>query len=374
MKMARVLVTGGCGFIGRHVAAELIGAGHEVRLFDAMIEQVHGNEGDGASVDLPREAKVIGDDIRDAERVTSALTGCDAVIHLAAEVGVGQSMYEIARYVGVNDLGTAILLEAIAAHPVRRLVVASSMSIYGEGYYALPSGALFGFARRRKEDLAQGQWQPKGPAEESLTAVATDESKRPDLASIYALTKYQQEQAALIFGAAYEVPTVALRLFNVFGAGQALSNPYTGVLANFASRIASGARPTLFEDGAQKRDFVHVQDVARAFRLAMDVPDIAGETFNIGSGQSYTIDRVARLLAKAMDRPDLEPEALGRFRAGDIRNCFADIAKARDKLGFQPEHRLEDSLGAFAEWVRRSPSVDKAAIMHRELEMRGLVS
>lgn len=372
--MAKVLVSGGCGFIGRHVAAELIEAGHDVRLYDAMIEQVHGQQGDTAPDDVPTEATVIRGDIRDADRLAQALRGCDAVIHLAAEVGVGQSMYEIARYVSVNDLGTAVLLEAIAAQPVTRLVVASSMSIYGEGSYTLASGDKVEDARRNKQDLRDGRWQPTGPRGAALEAVPTDETKRPDLASIYALTKYQQEQAGLIFGAAYDVPTVALRLFNVFGAGQALSNPYTGVLANFASRLANGERPTLFEDGAQKRDFVHVRDVARAFRLALETPDIAGEVFNIGSGRAYTIDRVARLLAEAMDRPDLEPEVLGKFRAGDIRNCFADIGKARSLLGFAPQHLLEDSLGPFVDWVRQSPAVDHGPAMRRELEMRGLVS
>lgn len=372
--MANVLVTGGCGFIGRHVAAELIEAGHGVRLYDAMIEQVHGASDTGAGADVPPEAAVIRGDIRDAGRLAEALRGCDAVIHLAAEVGVGQSMYEIARYVGANDLGTAVLLEAIAAQPVRKLVVASSMSIYGEGYYALPSGELFDGARRRKADLRAGHWQPQGPNGEALDAVATDETKRPDLASIYALTKYQQEQAVLIFGEAYDIPAVALRLFNVFGAGQALSNPYTGVLANFASRLANGERPTIFEDGQQKRDFVHVRDVARAFRLALESEDVAGETFNIGSGRAYSIEEVARLLAEAMDLDELQPEVLGRFRSGDIRNCFADIAKARDRLGFEPQHWLEDSLGPFVEWVRQSPAVDRGSDMRSELETRGLVS
>ncbi|ALG89208.1 MULTISPECIES: NAD-dependent epimerase/dehydratase family protein [Actibacterium] len=371
--MSTVLITGGCGFIGRHVAAELIREGHAVRLYDAMIEQVHGEAGADPVADVPPEAAVIRGDMRDQPKLAEALRGCDAVIHLAAEVGVGQSMYEIVRYVGANDVGTAVLLEAIAAHPVQRLVVASSMSIYGEGYYVLPSGELFDGARRRQVNLHEGLWEPRGPGGEALAAVATDETKRPDLASIYALTKFQQEQAALIFGAAYEVPTVALRLFNVFGAGQALSNPYTGVLANFAARLANGERPTIFEDGQQKRDFVHVHDVARAFRLALE-SEVAGEVFNIGSGNAYSIEEIASLLAEAMERPDLQPEILGRFRAGDIRNCFADIGRAREMLGFAPEFRLEESLGPFVDWVRQSPAMDRGGQMRNELEVRGLVS
>lgn len=367
--MPNVLITGGCGFIGRHVAAELIEAGHSVRLYDAMIDQVHGD----AQAAPPPEAELVRGDVRDADRLRPALRGCDAVIHLAAEVGVGQSMYEIARYVGANDLGTAVLLEAIAAQPVARLIVASSMSIYGEGRYLLPDGRSHETARRRVQDLKQGRWEPAGPSGEPLQPVPTDEDKRPDLASIYALTKYAQEQAVLIFGAAYDIPAVALRLFNVFGAGQALSNPYTGVLANFASRLAGGERPTIFEDGQQRRDFVHVRDVARAFRLALDSDAAAGQAVNIGSGRSYSIVQVAQLLAGAMGVPEIAPEVLGRFRAGDIRNCFADITRARDLLGFRPQEPLEDSLGEFAAWVRSAPVTDRGAAMRRELEARGLV-
>lgn len=367
--MARLLVTGGCGFIGRHVAEELLGAGHEVRLYDALIEQVHGAD----PPPMPDGAEVIRADLRDADRLRRALDGCEGVVHLAAEVGVGQSMYEIARYVGANDLGTAILLEAMAERPVRRLVVASSMSIYGEGMYAAPDGTLRDDVRRSPRDLRAGRWDPTGPAGETLSAVPTDEGKRPDLASIYALTKYAQERMAMIWGAAYGVETCALRLFNVFGAGQALSNPYTGVLANFASRLANGAAPTVFEDGTQRRDFVHVRDVARAFRLALERPEAAGEVFNIGSGRAYTITQVAGLLARAMGR-DMSPEILGKFRAGDIRNCFADIGKARRLLGFDPRFPLEDSLAPFVEWVAATRSEDRGATMRAELEARGLVS
>ena len=367
--LTNVLITGGCGFIGRHVAAELIRHGHDVRIYDALIEQVH--EG---TPDLPEGAQFIRGDMCDAGALRDALAGCDAVLHLAAEVGVGQSMYEIARYVGANDLGTAILLEALLDHPVKRLVVASSMSVYGEGRYIAADGSPIGDARREPDAVRAGQWDVPGPDGQPLRPVPTDECKPVDLASIYALTKYAQERAVLIFGTAYETEAVALRLFNVFGAGQALSNPYTGVLANFASRLASGERPTIFEDGAQQRDFVHVEDVARAFRLALETPDIGGEVFNIGSGHAYSIARVAELLAAEMGRDDLAPEITGRARAGDIRNCFADITKARERLGFAPEYRLEESLGEFVEWVRGQTVTDRGAEMRRHLEARRLVS
>jgi len=368
--VSKILVTGGAGFIGRHVVDELLHANHEVRVLDALIDQVHGDH----SAALADEVEVIRADLRDRDAVETALEGVDGVIHLAAEVGVGQSMYEIARYVGGNDLGTAVLLEAMIGKPIRKIVVASSMSVYGEGLYLGDQGQRYDRIRRQAQRLKQAQWSPVGPQGERLTPIPTDEEKPVDLASIYALTKYAQERAVLIFGEAYGMEASALRLFNVFGTGQALSNPYTGVLVNFASRLANGERPTIFEDGQQKRDFVHVLDVARAFRLAFEKPQAAGHVINIGSGQAYEIAEVARLLAEAMDVPDLQPEILGKMRAGDIRNCFADISKARDLLGFEPQHRLEDSLEPFAAWVREVGAIDRGREMRQQLEARGLVS
>ncbi|PBC19348.1 NAD-dependent epimerase/dehydratase family protein [Mesorhizobium sp. WSM4307] len=368
--MKRILVTGGCGFIGRHVTQELIAQNYSVRILDVLLEQVHAGE----AVTLPTGAALIKGDIRDREAVAEALEGVDAVIHLASEVGVGQSMYEIARYVGTNDLGTATLLEALIKHPVERIVVASSMSVYGEGLYATPEGRRIDNARRKLSDIKSGQWNPLSPEGEPLSPLPTDEEKPVDLASIYALTKYAQERAVLIFGEAYGIDAVALRLFNVFGAGQALSNPYTGVLANFASRLANGQRPMIFEDGEQKRDFVHVHDVARAFRLALQQRQAKGHVINIGSGRAYAISEVARLLAEAMGIPNRSPELLGKARSGDIRNCFADISKARELLGFEPGLQLENSLVDFVSWVRNTAAVDRGTEMKRELEERGLVS
>jgi dTDP-L-rhamnose 4-epimerase len=368
--MATILVTGGCGFIGRHVTEELLDNGYQVRILDAMIDQVHAD----AEAAVPDAAEVIRGDVRDKEVVEAALSGVDAVLHLAAEVGVGQSMYEIARYVGGNDLGTAVLLEAMIGKNIRKIVVASSMSVYGEGRYQVAGGTSLGLVRRKAQRIKEGQWEPIGPSGEDLTPIPTDEEKPVDLASIYALTKYAQEKQVLIFGEAYGVEAVALRLFNVFGAGQALSNPYTGVLANFASRLANGQPPMIFEDGRQRRDFVHVRDVARGFRLALEKPAANGHVINIGSGQAYTIAEVAGLLAEAMGVPEIAPDIMNKARSGDIRNCFADISKARELLGFEPQHKLETSLGPFAEWVRSTGAVDRGAEMKRQLEERGLVS
>lgn len=368
--MPKILVTGGCGFIGRYVTEELLQHGYSVRIVDALIDQVHGD----AEALVPDEAEVIRGDVRDKALVEKALEGVDGVIHLAAEVGVGQSMYEIARYVGGNDLGTAVLLEAMIGKPIKRIVVASSMSVYGEGRYVSSDGTQMNLVRRKGERIKAGEWNLQGPDGKDLTPIATDEEKPVDLASIYALTKYAQEKQVLIFGEAYGIESVALRLFNVFGAGQALSNPYTGVLANFASRLANNQPPMIFEDGEQRRDFVHVKDVARAFRLAFEQPAAPGHVINIGSGRAYTITQVAVLLAEAMGVPNIKPEIMNKARSGDIRNCFSDISKAHELLGFEPEFRLENSLSPFVEWVRGQGAVDRGAEMKRQLEERGLVS
>ncbi|SNS10856.1 MULTISPECIES: NAD(P)-dependent oxidoreductase [unclassified Azospirillum] len=364
------LITGGAGFIGRHLARELLAHGHRVRILDALVQQVHG---DGLP-DLPEGVEFIQADLRDMAAVSRALEGVDGVYHLAAEVGVGQSMYEIERYVSGNDVGTAVLLQAMIDKPVRRIVVASSMSVYGEGVYVDSTGLTHDRVRRDGGRMKQGQWNPVNPLGSELTPVPTAEEKPVDLASIYALTKYAQEQAVLIFGRAYGVEAVALRLFNVFGPGQALSNPYTGVLANFASRLANGQAPMIFEDGRQRRDFVHVRDVACAFRLAMERPGIAGHLFNIGSGRSYAIADVARMLADAMGAGLILPDILGRARSGDIRHCFADISRAREMLGYQPRYLLEDSLYEMAGWVAQMEAHDRGSEMRRQLEQRGLVS
>lgn len=253
--MARtVLITGGAGFIGRRLCQELLDHGYGVRVLDAMVEQAHSEQKRQISA-----VDFLCGDLRDKALVAQALQGIDAVVHLAAEVGVGQSMYEIARYVGANDLGTACLLEGLIAHPVERIVVASSMSVYGEGAYRTLDGALALHVQRKEHAIRARQWDPVDAQGQPLTPIPTPETKPVDLASIYALTKFFQERAILILGAAYGIQASALRLFNVFGPGQALSNPYTGVLANFASRLMNGHAPIVFEDGLQRRDFVHVR-------------------------------------------------------------------------------------------------------------------
>lgn len=367
----RILITGGAGFIGRQLARTLLARGADVRVLDSMVEQVHGPDADATQA-MPRDVEMRRGDVRDKAAVADALRGVDKVAHLAAEVGVGQSMYAIERYVSANDLGTAILMEALTERPVERVVVASSMSIYGEGLYRRQDGRLVEDANRAA--AGAGHWCPCDEQGHVLTPLPTPEWKRPALNSVYALSKYVQERMTLTLAQAYGMQGVALRLFNVYGPGQALSNPYTGVLAIFASRLLNGKRPLLFEDGFQRRDFVHVDDVADAFVLALNHADAPGKALNIGSGRDRTIEDVALMLARAMGRPDLEPEVTGKARAGDIRHCFADTHEAQRVLGFTAKRDLAAHLGELAEWVARQTAVDRVHEAGRELEQRGLVA
>ena len=322
-------------------------------MLDSLVPQVH-ESADAVAPDI------VGD-VRDPEVVRRALDGVDAVVHLAARVGVGQSMYEMAEYTSANSLGTAVLLEALAEKPVRKLVVASSMSIYGEGLYR---GGDPG--ERTREQLERHEWDFPG-----LEPLPTPETKRPALSSIYALTKYDQERACLVAGAAYGIPTVALRLFNVYGPGQALSNPYTGVLAIFAARLLNDRAPRIFEDGEQRRDFVSVHDIARAFALALERDGADGRAVNIGSGESITVNALGELLARTLGK-EIAPEVTGEFRVGDIRHCFADVSLARETLGFEPQVTLDEGIAELAEWLAGQTAVDRVDEAAAELARRGL--
>ncbi|MGJ4942059.1 NAD-dependent epimerase/dehydratase family protein [Bradyrhizobium sp. HKCCYLS1011] len=370
--MARVLITGGAGFIGSHAANELLGAGYDVRILDNLAPQVHGPERNRPSY-LSHDAELIVGDVADPLTVERALRGADTVLHLAAVVGVGQSMYHIDDYVRTNELGTAVLLQALAKHPVERLVVASSMSIYGEGLCHTTAGADVAPEERTLNQLKRADWELYGSRGEALQPVPTPETKQPALSSIYALNKYAQERMCLIIGKAYNIPTVALRFFNVFGPHQALSNPYTGVLAIFAARLLNNRSPLVFEDGLQRRDFVHVHDVARACRLALETSH-ANQAFNIGSGTSRSIVSVARDLAGVMGRGDIAPTITGKYRAGDIRHCFADLDKSRTMLGFEPRVRFEDGLDELARYLAGQIADDQAEQATEELLRRGLVA
>ena len=368
----RILITGGAGFIGRSVSRELLRRGNEVRVLDSLIEQVHGDR--ERPEDFPDEAELIVGDIRNKDVVTRSLKGIDSVVHLAAEVGVGQSMYAVERYTSVNETGSAVLFEALIDHPVRRVVTASSMSIYGEGLYRDAHGKLIENAERLPRNSESQAWDPLDDQRRPLTPVATPEWKQPSLASIYALGKYVQERQTLIMTQAYGMEGICLRLFNVYGPGQALSNPYTGVLAIFSSRLANGQRPMIFEDGEQRRDFVYVGDVARAFADALVHPNAPGEIFNIGSGQERSVKEVAQSIARAMNRNDIEPEITGKGRIGDIRHCFCDGSKAAAKLGFHAAKDFDEGLAGLAEWVAEQEAQDRVEEARAELEAKGLVA
>jgi len=366
-----ILITGGAGFIGSHVADQLLARGHDVRVLDSLDPQVHPSRQRPEYLD--RRVAIDTGDIRDPEAVRRAVDGVDGVIHFAARVGVGQSMYEIASYTSTNTLGTAVLLEQLVARPVSRLVVASSMSLYGEGRYRTLDGVVVDDVERSAEALRQGIWDPTDENGDALVPLPTPETKTPRLASVYALSKFDQERLAIVTGAAYGIPTVALRFFNVYGTRQALSNPYTGVLAIFAARLLNDRPPLLFEDGQQRRDFVSVSDVARACVLALEAPEdqVAGQALNVGSGRSWTVADVARLLASTLGR-DMEPELTGRSRVGDIRHCFADVTEAAARLGYHPASTLEDGLVELADWLADQAPEDLVPVAARELEQRGL--
>lgn len=366
----RVLITGGAGFIGSHLARKLIGDGYAVRVLDNLTPQVHGSAHRPAYLDS--DADLMVGDVRDPGAVARALKGADVVVHFAARVGVGQSMYEIADYTAVNAHGTATVLQSLIDSPVRKLLVASSMSIYGEGLYRTAADEVVVDAERSRDQLQSGRWEPASPDGGGLVAVSTPESKQPSLASVYALGKYDQEQMCLMFGAAYDIPTVALRFFNVYGTDQALSNPYTGVLAIFASRLLNERRPKIFEDGHQRRDFVSVHDVVQACTLAIQRPGADGRALNVGSGMSVSVREVAQRLASVLDKEHIEPEVTGKYRVGDVRHCFADISLAAGTLGFAPGIDLDDGLAELAEWLEGQVPHDQVDSAAAELAARGL--
>jgi dTDP-L-rhamnose 4-epimerase len=366
-----ILITGGAGFIGRYVAKACLERGHRVRVLDSLIEQVHGTKTQADGLDP--EVEVVVGDIRDETALLRALKGATKVVHLAAEVGVGQSMYAVDRYVSVNDYGTAVLFQQLIDNPVQRVVVASSMSIYGEGLYQDADGKIREDVVRTPRKHESSSWDPLDEQGRPMVPVPTPEWKRPALASVYAISKYVQERLTLTLSSAYGMEGVALRLWNAYGPGQALSNPYTGVLAIFASRLHNGQPPMIFEDGEQRRDFVHVEDVAQAFLLALEHEKAPGGVFNVGSGQDRTVTEVAELLGEAMSRPT-KPEITGKARLGDIRHCIADISKIQQELGYVPRKDFSEGLAELAEWVAKQEAKDLVDEARKELESRGLVA
>jgi dTDP-L-rhamnose 4-epimerase len=373
MERMNILVTGGAGFIGSHLVDALVSDGHRVRILDSLVEQVHGGS---APAHLNRAAEFVNADMCDAEAVAGALEGIDAVYHQAAEVGVGQSMYEIVRYVRANDLGTAVLLEEMIKRPrqFKKLIVASSMSIYGEGAYRCPAcNVSVDPFLRPGEQLAAHDWEFKCEACGGiLEPLGTSEKKPLFPTSVYAVSKQVQEQYCLAVGRAYSIPTVAFRYFNVYGPRQALSNPYTGICAIFSSRLMNDQAPTVFEDGEQTRDFVNVRDIVRANVLAIAGSGGDYQSINIGTGRATSVKKIAELLADGLGK-DIAPDIVGKYREGDIRHCVADISKARKMLGYEPTVTLEDGLAELLTWTAQQEAEDHVEGATAELAERSLV-
>jgi len=368
-----VLVTGGAGFVGSHLVDALLDDGEPVRVLDNLDPLAHADGRRPAH--LSPEAELVVGDLRDPEAVAAALGDVERVYHLGGVVGNGESMVNVRRAVDVNSVGTATLLEALLERRdrVRRLVVASSMVVYGEGAYACEEHGEVSPPLRDVAALRRREWEPACPrCARPLTPVATREDSPLRPSSVYGITKRDQEELALVLGRAYGLETVALRYLNTYGPRQALGNPYTGVAAIFASRLLARRRPRIFEDGEQMRDLVHVGDVVRATRAAMTADRAPGHAINVATGRRVRVAELARLLAAALGS-ESEPEITGEFRAGDIRHCFADVARASELLGFSAERTLDDGLPELAEWVARQTVEERGDEALADLRARGLV-
>lgn len=373
MAKYNILVTGGAGFIGSHLVDALVDSGNTVRILDSVVEQVHGGR---VPEHLNKQAEFLKADVCDADAVANALDGIDVVYHQAAEVGVGQSMYEIVRYVKANDLGTAVLLEEMIKRPsqFKKLIVASSMSIYGEGAYRCDACSANVYPLLRSdEQLASHDWEFKcEKCGGILDAVGTPEEKPLFPTSVYAVSKQDQEQYCLAIGRAYKIPTVAFRYFNVYGTRQSLSNPYTGVCAIFSSRLLNEQAPTIFEDGEQSRDFVHVSDIVQANLRALESDMGDYHAMNVGTGRATSVKQIAQLLAKGLGKT-IEPQIVGKYREGDIRHCIADISKVQNLLGYEPKVTLETGLAELLAWLGEQTAEDTVERATAELATRSLV-
>lgn len=369
----RILVTGGAGFIGSHIVDALLDKGHEVWVYDNLDPQVHGENAQKPDY-LNPQARFIQGDVRDRAKLAQVMTDVDVLYHQAAAVGVGQSMYDILRYTEINTLGGATVLDILAneKHHIEKVIVASSMSIYGEGQYACAEHGVVYPKLRPTEQLAARDWEVRCPhCQAVVQPQPTSEDKPLFPTSVYAINKRDHEEMFLSVGRAYNIPTVALRYFNVYGTRQALSNPYTGVAAIFSGRLLNGNAPLIFEDGLQSRDFTHVSDIVQANLLALESSAADYEVFNVGTGRSLTVKDVAEALAEHL-QVDLPPTIVSKFREGDIRHCYADISKAQQLLGYAPKVRFEDGIEVLVDWVRNQTATDRVDAATQELERRGL--
>ncbi len=373
--MEKVLVTGGAGFIGSHIVDLLLQEGYEVKVIDNLEPQVHGDKKSKPDY-LNPEAEFIYGDLRDKELVDKIIAEVDAVVHEAALVGVGQSMYQVDRYVLGNDGSSAVLLQSVIEHRdrIKKLVVASSMSIYGEGRYICPNCGPVAPRTRKLNQLLERKWELVcDTCGAELKPAPTDEDKPTICESVYAITKKTTEELFLVVGSAYGIPTVALRYFNVYGPRQALSNPYTGLLAIVASRVLNKKPPIIFEDGKQTRDFINVKDIARANLLALRWQGEGQVICNIGTGRALSVLEAVSAVIKGLGE-DIEPQITEKFRVGDIRHCYADTRRAKEILGFEAQVKFEEGIVEFLDWAKEQEGVlDLADRCLKELEEKGLL-
>ncbi len=369
----KVLITGGAGFIGTHLSRKLVELGHSVRVLDNLTPQVHGSNTDFRKIVEPGIDFMLGD-LRDLDTVRRAVREVEVVFHLAAQTGVGQSMYQIKDYMDCNVVGTAQLFNVLAGDKqnLQSLILASSRAVYGEGKYLCSQCGVVYPPPRTQEQLKEADWNVHCPnCSATVESLPTDEDKPLKPGSIYAISKQAQEELCLCIGQAYKIPVTILRFFNVYGSGQSLINPYTGIISIFASKIKKTEPPLIYEDGLESRDFVHVKDVVNALVMTMENGRANFEAVNIGSGRALSVFEMANIMIR-LKGIDLEPRIIGKYRIGDIRHCYADLTKARQILGYEPRVSFEEGIVEFLDWAEDKACEDRLAAATAELEQRGL--
>ena len=375
--MKNILITGGAGFIGSNLTRKLVKKGFNITILDNLSKQIHGEDQNSTLFKSIKDiATFIKGDVCVKADWKNALKGQDAVIHLAAETGTGQSMYEIEKYNKVNILGTAHLLDYLAneKHDIKKMIIASSRSIYGEGKYICDNDGVVYPNERNDKDMANGNFEPIcSSCGENLILTSTDEQSKIHPSSIYGITKQQQEQMILLMGKALNIPAVALRYQNVYGPGQSLSNPYTGILSIFTTRLLNGNNIDIYEDGKESRDFVFIDDVVDATILALEKKEANHQIFNVGSGIATTVNEVANTL-KSLYESEVKISVSGKYRLGDIRHNYADLSKIKKALGFVPKFDFKSGISKFVAWVKTQEIMeDKYESSIEELKKKGLI-
>ena len=374
--MKNILITGGAGFIGSRLCEKLFDQGNNITVLDNLSKQIHGNGESFLFNKIKDKCTFIKGDVRDKNDWSHAIKNQEIIIHLAAETGTGQSMYEVEKYTNVNVIGTSHMLEILANsnHNVKKIIVASSRSIYGEGKYNCKTHGVQYPSKRKEEDMKKGEFNPKcSMCNSSLNVLPTDEQSKIHPSSIYGINKQQQEQMVMLMGESLSIPSVAFRYQNVYGPGQSLSNPYTGILSIFSTRILNGNDLDIYEDGEETRDFIYIEDAVDATILGIEKEEANGQIFNVGSGVSTRVIDVANTL-KRLYNSEINITISGKFRLGDIRHNFADLSKLKDILGFTPKYNFERGITEFVNWVKTQEVMeDKYEKSIQQLKNKGLI-